>query len=118
MPVSLRTVLDSSFPAARFAVGDVISDVKGVDGKIAVPAGSTVTMAVRNTGRTGAISQLMISIYTINILGKQCSFSDGRTEAAHLQFTEDAGKGSAHTSVHLQYGHELDFKLERAVLLP
>ncbi len=109
------TVLDTNFPSARFAVGSVASDVKGSDGRIALPAGSAVTLAVRDMKKTGAISILNISIYTVNVLGKQIGFSDGRTEAAQLTFTEDAGQGSTHTAVHLQYGQVLDFKTNRGV---
>jgi hypothetical protein len=118
VPVSLKTVLDTSFLSVRFAVGEVISDVKGPDGKVALPAGSTVTIAVRESGKTGARSELNVSIYSVNVLGRQYSFSDGRTEAARLQFTDDAGKGSTHTAVHLQYNCELDFRLDRPVSLP
>jgi hypothetical protein len=117
IPVELHSVLDSSVPSALFAVGVIPSDVKGADGKVALPAGSTVTMAVRDQGRTGPISAMTVSIYSINAFGQQYSFSDGRTEAARVTFREDAGLGSQHSAVHLQYGYPLSFKLERSVQL-
>ena len=117
--VSLRltTVVDSSIPMGGFIMGIVTDDVKGADGRLAIPAGAQTAIAVRESSKTGAVSVLRMGLFSINIGGHQYPLSTGAHDAATVVITEDAGKDAAHSSVHLQYDTRLDFKLENAVQL-
>jgi hypothetical protein len=116
IPVELRDTLDSSYPRPQFMQGVVAFDVKGPDGRTALPAGSAVTIFVREMGRTGSISKVVIDLDGVYLHGSQYSLT-GSNDPATLTFTEDAGGGPAHSSVHLEYGRQLDFKLGTAVQL-
>jgi len=100
-----------------YVMGIVESDVSGADGRLAIPAGSHAAIIVRQSSRFGAISTLHLGLYTINVTGHQYSLSNGAKDAAALLLTEDAGKGPGHSSVHIQYGDHLAFKLETPVQL-
>jgi hypothetical protein len=117
IPVTLMTSVDSSSPNIGIVVGIVEADVKGADGRVALPAGSSVALAVRGYGKKGRISELTLGIYAINVLGRELSFTNGQSDAATLIFTEDAGLGVGHTSVHLYRDQSISFKLDRAVQL-
>jgi hypothetical protein len=117
LPVRLISVIDSSAPFAGFAVAVITDNVNGTDGHVAIPAKSQLAIAVRDARRTGPISTLRLGAYSINIAGRQYQLSNGATDAATLVFTEDAGKGDGHSSVHLQYGTELAFKLDKPLQL-
>jgi hypothetical protein len=97
--------------------GEVSGDVKGAGGRIAIPAGSAATIVIRQMGKTGPRSTVELGLYSVNILGRQYALSNGRTAAATVRFSEDAGKGPTHSSVHLQYGYGLDFRLDSTVQL-
>jgi hypothetical protein len=118
VPVELKSVIDTANGFQGYIGGVVPTDVRSPDGRVAIPAGSRATILVRKIGRTGAISVLDLGLYSMNILGKEFTFSNGVEDASTLSFTEDAGKGPGHSAVHLQYGYELDFKLNKAVQLP
>ena len=111
------SVVDSSVNFPGFLPGAVDADVMGADGLLAIPSGSSVAIAVRQTGRTGAISTLRLGLYSINIGGNQYPLSNGVKDAATLSLAEDAGKGPGHSSVHIEYGEQLEFKLEAPVQL-
>jgi hypothetical protein len=117
IPVEIHSVVDSSFTRSPFLAGIVSNDVIGLNGKIALPAGSALTMSIRAIGREGSISRITIGLYSVNVFGHQYSLTTGESDAASVTIKEDAGKGSAHSAVHLQYGYTLDFKLDRAVEL-
>ena len=107
----------SSTEPGQYMYSVIDEDVKGADGRVALPAGATVTMVVRESGRKGAISHVKIGLYAAYIGGRSYPFSDGDSDAASLSFTEDAGQGSAHSSVHIERGTRLPFKLSTAVQL-
>ena len=117
VPVRLASVVDSSMTFNGFIMGQVDADVKGADGQLAIPAGSQIAMLVRESNKSGPISTLRIGLYTINIAGHQHALSNGVRDAATVVLTEDAGRGPSHSSVHLQYGSHLDFKLDAPVQL-
>lgn len=117
MLVRSLSVIDSSVNFPGFLTGAIDADVMGADGQLAIPAGSSVAIAVRQGGRTGALSTLQLGLYSINIGGNQYSLSNGVKDAATLSLTEDAGKGPGHSSVHVEYGEQLAFKLEAPVQL-
>jgi hypothetical protein len=114
IPVRLQSTIDSSDPDIGYPVGITDAPVMGADGKLAIPAGSAVTLAIREANKRGGISVLKLGLYSINIAGLGCLMSDGRTEAARLDYTEDAGRGAAHMTVHLDYGSVVEFRLERS----
>jgi hypothetical protein len=113
----LLSVIDSSIPFEGFAMGAVETDVRGADGQIAIPAGSQAAIAVREAGKSGAFSVVRLGLYSLNVAGHQYPLSNGIKDPATLAFTEDAGKGSTHSAVHLQYGSHIEFKLDRPVQL-
>lgn len=117
LQVRSLSAIDSAVNFPGFLTGAVEEDVMGADGKLAIPSGSNVAIAVRKFGRTGAISTLQLGLYSINIAGTQYSLSDGVKDASTLSLTEDAGRGPGHSSVHLEYGQHMTFKLDAPVNL-
>jgi len=115
--VRLRSFIDSSFTRPGFVGGTVETDVKGSDGGLAIPAGSAVTIYLRLLSQKGPISRVEMGLYAIHIGTHEFSLTSGSTDAASLVFTDDAGKGASHSSVHVPYGTILQFKLDRAVQL-
>ncbi len=115
IPVQLQAVIDSSVTGPSFSGGIVPTDVNGPQGRVAIPAGSPVVMAIRLIGRKGPISKIVLGLYAIVISGHEYPLSNGSKDPATLTFTEDAGEGLAHGAVHLQYGARLDFKLDTPV---
>jgi hypothetical protein len=118
IPVLFDYVLDSTVALrTQFMYSTTAADVKGTDGGVAIPAHSTVTIIVRDSSRRGSISRVEIGLYTVSIGGRTISLSDGAADAANLVFTEDAGLGPGHSSVHVERGTLLEFKLSRPVEL-
>lgn len=117
VPVELKSVVDSATMVQGFIVGIVTDDVKGTDGRTAIPAGSAVTIFVRGVGRKGPISEIDMGLYAVNVQGRESTLTTGPKDAASVTFTEDAGKGPAHSAVHLNYGYRVDFKLDTAIQL-
>ena len=77
----------------------------------------TGTDEVAMARATGSVSKVVLGLYGLYLDGREFGLSDGRADAASVVFTEDAGKGPAHTAVHLYYGYPVDFKLQREVVL-
>jgi hypothetical protein len=118
VPVQLRSFVDSVILKTGFiSTGVVTDDVKGTDGRTAIPAGSTVAILLRDVSKSGPISRVVMGLYAVNILQHQYSLSDGRTDVSTLTLTEDAGNGPAHSAIHLAYGYELAFTLDKDVQL-
>jgi hypothetical protein len=117
VPVQLNSVVDSSYTVRDLIGGRVTADVKGTDGRVALSSGSVVTINVRESGKKGTISTVVLGLYSVNVQGAQYALSNGHRDAATLTFTEDAGKGQGHTSVHLPYHYDVDFKLDEAIQL-
>jgi len=115
VPVKLLSVVDSSYPYSGFLPAVTVENIKGTDGRIAIPAGSPVIVEPRTSNKVGAISEMTLGLYEVTVAKHQYPFTDGLTDAASMSCTEDGGKGPAHSSVHLQYGTRLDFKLDRPV---
>jgi hypothetical protein len=115
VPVRLLSVVDSAEPNMGFAMGTIDADVKGADGRLAIPADAHVAMLIRDAGKNAGISRLRLALYSIDLPGGNCVLTDGLKDFAQLYFTDDAGKGPTHISVHLQYDSRLDFKLETPV---
>jgi hypothetical protein len=114
--VKLQLVLDSSATRPGFAHGLIAEDVKGTDGRVAIPAGSTATIFIRTSERKEMISTVVMGLYAVYVGGREFNFSDGRADAATIGLIEDAGRGGR-SAIHLEDGSRLDFKLERAVKL-
>ncbi len=74
-------------------------------------------MMLRSAGKKGPVSHLKIGLYAIFVRGKEYSLSTGSNDAASLFFQDDAGKGAAHRSIHLEYNALLVFKLDGATEL-
>jgi hypothetical protein len=100
-----------------FLPGQVTSDVKAADGSVAIPANSPAVIIVRESKKSGAISRMVLGLYSVKIGEGEHALSDGAKEPATLTLTEDAGKGNTHSAVHLQFGANLDFELEAPVQL-
>ncbi len=115
--VSLGSLVDSAVTRPGFIGGSVTDDVKGLEGRTAIPAGSPTTIYVRASKRTGPISEVRMGLYAVNVAGHEYSLSTGAREPANLVFTEDAQKGFVHNVVHLQYGSRVVFRLEVPVQL-
>jgi hypothetical protein len=117
VPVRSISVIDSSERFPGYVLGIVESDVKGADGRLAIPADSRVALIVRQSNKKNAISTLQLGLYSINIGGRQYVTSNGAVDSSTLLLTEDAGRGPGHSSVHIQYGQHLAFKLDTPLQL-
>jgi hypothetical protein len=117
IPVKLLSVADSSVTQPGFLPGTVISDVKGGDGSVVIPADSPVVVMIRDSSKTGPISRMVFGLYSVRIGNREHELTDGAKEPAVLTFTEDAGRGPAHSAVHLQFGATLDFQLQNPLPL-
>lgn len=118
IPIAFTYMLDSAVTGRdQLMYSNTDEDVKGIDGRVAIPAGSTVTMIVRESSKKGPISRVEVGLYGVNIGGRVFSLSNGGTDSASLTFTADAGQGPAYTSVHIERGTRMLFKLNRAVEL-
>jgi hypothetical protein len=117
LPIRFESVIDSSVAFGGFLMGTVESDVNGADGQLAIPAGSSVAIMVRESKRTGSVSTLQLGLYSMNVAGHQYLLTNGAKDAATVVLTEDAGHGAGHSSVHIQYGDHLTFKLDVPVQL-
>jgi hypothetical protein len=117
VPIRFESVVDSAVAFGGYAMGTVESDVNGADGQLAIPAGSSVAMVIRESKKTGGVSTLQLGLYSTNIAGHQYALTNGAKDAATVVLTEDAGHGSGHTSVHIQYGDHITFKLDVPVQL-
>jgi hypothetical protein len=115
--VEIASVVDSSISRQALVRGTVTDDVKGPDGRVAVPAGSPATIIIRQIGKKGSISMIDLGLYAISVAGEEHPLGNGQSDPASVSFREDAGKGPGHTTVHLQYGTRLRFKLRRPVHL-
>jgi hypothetical protein len=114
-PVKLQSVIDSASGRLGYVAGQTEDDVLAADGAVAIPAGSAVTIRILEAGKRGPISVVRLGLYSVNVRGTQYTISDGNVDAATLVFADDAGRGATHTSVHLQYGARLEFRLQTAV---
>jgi hypothetical protein len=117
LPVRFDSVIDSAVAFVGFLMGTVESDVNGSDGQLAIPSGSSVAMVVRESKKTGSVSTLQLGLYSMNVAGHQYLLTDGAKDAATVVLTEDAGHGAGHSSVHIQYGDHVTFKLDVPVQL-
>lgn len=117
LKLKLRGVVDSVGTRPTFAQADVTDDVLGPDGKTAIPAGSVAILAIRQIGRKGPISQIDLGLYGLIVGGRQIGTTNGESDAASISFSEDAGKGTLHTSVHLYSGYRFELKLDHAINL-
>ncbi len=118
VPVSVYEVLDSdTTPPGTFGYSVVDDDVKGTDGKIAIPRGSPAIILVRTSGREGQVSVLALSLYQVTIAGKSIVPLPGTFELGHADFQEDASKDAHVKSVHFTRQSRIEFKLTQAIRL-
>jgi hypothetical protein len=80
--VSLGSLVDSAVTRPGFIGGKVTDEVKGVEGRTAIPTGSPVTIYVRTSKRTGPISEVRMGLYAVNVAGHEYSLSTGAREPA------------------------------------
>jgi hypothetical protein len=116
--LEIKTVLDSSLMApGQLMWARATEDVKDSAGRTVIPAGSSMTFIIRQSGRSGSISVLSLGLYSVSVGGRSYRLSNGDKDAATVTFTEDAGQGASHAAVHLFAGQRIDFKLGSALQL-
>jgi hypothetical protein len=114
IPVVISEVLDSSMTFdTPFVTARIASDVLGTDGKLAIPAGAHAVLSVNTSGKQGSESLMGISLYSVDINGKEVRFFREQKDGASLVLKEDSSKGPSHRSVHIQRGDILTFRTAR-----
>jgi hypothetical protein len=117
--IALTSVVDSAKPKdLGFVNGRVLNDVKGADGRVAIPADCPAILFAKRLDKKGRIAEVDISLFSVNIFGRQYNLSTGPDRGSTLVFTDDRRLGPTHASVHLYYGQELMFKLDHAIQFP
>jgi hypothetical protein len=112
--VTLNETLDSEMVfAANFVMGTISSDVKGVDGRVAIPVGSRAVIRLGVSGRSGENSFLFLSLQSLLVDGVEYRLSNEKQVGPPLVLTENATRGQGHRSVHVLQGDILNFKLNR-----
>ena len=92
----------------------VIADVKGRDGKVAIPQNTSGVLIVRTASRKEGNSDLDVALYQLTIGDKSYLISNGGVNLATLRFQEEASKGAAHRSVHLGKRTPLKFVVSQS----
>lgn len=112
---TLETIDSDTTPSGGFIPVMVIGDVKGRDGKVAIPRSTSGVVIIRTSVRSEGSSVLDIALYQLTIGDKSYLLSNGGTPLATLQFKEDASKGAGHRSVHLGKRTLLNFSVSQAI---
>jgi len=116
--VEISEVFDSDTSIyTQFIMAHTVLDVRGSDGGVAVPAGSSVLLVNRGIGRDGKRSLADIGLNRIDVAGKTFKTADGVKDLAVAHFEEDSSKGAGHRSIHLEKASRITFKTSEAVQL-
>ena len=110
---TLETVDSETTPSGGFIPVLVIADVKGRDGKVAIPQNTSGVLIVRTASRKEGNSDLDVALYQLTMGDKSYLISNGGVNLATLQFREEAYKGAAHRSVHLGKRTPLKFAVSQ-----
>ena len=114
--VELGEVVDSGAVfEPRYVLGTVLDDVKGADGRLAIPAESAALMIVRDAAKNGTISKLVLGLNRLQVAGK--TVRSENKDLALLTLQDDSAGGDFHRSVHLYKQSRVTFKLETAIPL-
>lgn len=118
VPLITYDVLDSHEAiSGSFGYAAVDEDVKGADGKTAIPKGSPAVITIAFAGRDGGMSLLSLSLYQFSVDGKSFTPGGGLREFARLELKVDSTVPPHLSSVHLSRQSRLDFKLNQTVRL-
>jgi len=111
-------VIDSGVTTAGAMVsGTIAFDVKGNDGRLAIPQGSAAVIWVLSGGRVAATSHVSLALYQVTINDKSYILRAGSKHLAVLDLSEDAAQGAGHRNVHLMRRSLLNFNLTDAIEL-
>lgn len=114
--VEISDVIDSeTSPVGGFIHARVTENVKGKDGKVAVPAGASGVVLIAGTGKDGGDSWANLTLYQLTIENRSYLLTHGAKALATLEFKESSAKGDGHRSVHLQKGALLRFTLSEPI---
>lgn len=113
----LETFDSDMVEPGQFSQAVIADDVKDKEGRLSVPADSRALLIVRNVGKTGSVSHLILGLNRITIADKSYVLADGGKDLGVLNMEEDAARGAAHRSVHLPRRSRLTFKVEEPVQL-
>jgi hypothetical protein len=116
--VEIADILDSDeSPIGFFVHANIVENVMGPNGKVAIPAGSSCVILVRDSGKKGGSSFLNIALYQITVEGRSYLMVHGVKHLATLDFKEDSSGGVGHRNVHFESRSRLRFTLSEAVTL-
>jgi hypothetical protein len=89
----------------------VVGDVKGPEGKVAVPALSSGTVIILEAGKKERSSYLKLALYQLSVANRSFLLSRGSKHLAEMESVEDSVRGEGHRSVHIARGTLLEFTL-------
>jgi hypothetical protein len=111
-------VLDSALPPVNeaFIRGRIADDVLGSDHKLAIPAGASALMVPTQFGKQGDVSQIGLSLFSVDLDGRQYRIKVDQNNPATAVITDDA-RQTGHKTAHISDGTIVDFTLHNAVTL-
>lgn len=113
--VEIAWTLDSDGESeGEFKIANMVADVKGTDGGVAITANSHVVLIVREASKSGVHSRLVLGLQSISA-GSKSFRSDDSSDMATLVLEEDGSRGASHRSVHLEKQSRIIFKLLRPI---
>ena len=117
--VQMLDVLDSATPpaAGTFIRGRVADDVIGADHKLAIPAGAFALIVPLGFGKTGNVSHIALSLFSVDLDGLQYRLKVDAKDPATALITEDATQGNRRKSAHITDGDIVDFTLHNPLTL-
>jgi hypothetical protein len=114
--IEMGEALDSgALVDTRFVLGKVASDVKGPDGRLAIPARASALMVVHEAGKNGNISRVVLGLNRVEVAGRVFRANELSRDIALVTLEENAADGAAHRTVHLNRQSRLTFKTENAI---
>ena len=113
--VEVSDIIDSdTSPAGSFTHCTIVNDVKGPDGKIVLPGGSSGVVVVLDSGKQQGVSLLTVALYQLSIAQRSYLLLHGKQQLAVLERRENAAAGEGHRSVHIEKRARLTFTLSEA----
>ena len=116
--VAIREVLDSQTTIpGTFGYATVDEDVRGSDGKIALPKGTPALLGIPLVGKQDGVSLMSITLYQFTVGSKSVIPPPGFREFARLDLKEDFTGAARRSSVHLGRQSRVDFTLDQPIRL-
>ncbi len=116
--VAIREVLDSQTTIpGTFGYATIDEDVRGSDGKIALPKGTPALLGIPLVGKQEGVSLMSITLYQFMVGNKSVIPPPGSREFGRVDLKEDFTGAARRSSVHLGRQSRVDFTLTQPIRL-